>query len=74
MNIIGTNFRKEELSIISSFVSQRMGEEIGPVATSKKVYIHLSEREKKLSDCCFLKRILNQQHLNFNELHILRIL
>lgn len=47
MNIIGTNFRKEELSIISSFVTQRMGEEIG--STSKKVYIYLSEREKRLS-------------------------
>lgn len=46
MNIIGTYFRKEELSIISSFVSLRMGEEIGPVATSKKVYIYLSEVRK----------------------------
>lgn len=46
MNIRGTYFREEELSIISSFVSQRMGEEIGPVAASKKVYIYLSEERK----------------------------
>lgn len=46
MNITGTYFRKEELSIISSFVGQRMGEEIWPVAISKKVYIYLSDVRK----------------------------
>lgn len=54
MSIIGTYFRKEELSIISPFVSQRLGKETGPVATVPQVSLHyLFEREKMLNKCYF---------------------
>lgn len=47
MNIIGTYFRKEELSIINPFVSQRMEKGIWPVATSEKsVYTYSKERQR----------------------------
>lgn len=36
MTILDTYFRKEDLSIMSLFVSQSKEKEIGPVATSKK--------------------------------------
>lgn len=50
MSIIGTYFRKEELSIINPFVSQRMGKGIRPVATSKKfVYTYLKERQSYMN-------------------------
>lgn len=47
MSIIGTYFRKEELSIISPFVSQRLGEETGPVATVPQISLHYLLKERK---------------------------
>lgn len=46
MTILDTYFRKEDLSIMSPFVSQSKEKEIGPVATSKKFTLFIWKREK----------------------------
>lgn len=67
MSIIDTYFRKEELSIINPFVSQRMEKGIWPVAT---LYILIQKRDKVMWIYTTLKtKILIR--LKFNKSHTL---